>query len=145
MKSKAIIVEQSFDCSPSRLWQAITKVEEMRQWFFSNIPDFRAELGFETQFMVDAGERQFMHLWKIIEVRPEQLIKYQWRYKDYEGTGIVTFEIDQKKGQTMLTLTNEGLESFQPKVPEFTRENCEGGWNYFINDRLKSYIAAIVR
>ena len=142
MANKAIVCEQSFNVSAKRLWQAITNVNEMRQWYFENIPDFRAEKGFETQFMVDAGERQFMHLWKIIEVEKERLIKYDWRYQGYEGTGFVSFELIENAEATILKLTNEGLENFKPKVPEFNRESCIGGWNYFIKDRLKAYLEA---
>lgn len=138
---KPITTEQLFSCSTTRLWRAITNVKEMRQWFFDNIPDFKAEVGFETHFLVDAGERQFIHVWKILDVKKEKLIKYHWSYKGYEGAGIVTFLIESKNKQTLLKLTNEGLESFRPKVPEFTRENCLQGWQYFINNRLKNYLA----
>ncbi|WP_289055717.1 SRPBCC family protein [Carboxylicivirga marina] len=141
MEADVIICQEEFNCSTKKLWQAITKVEEMRQWFFDNIPAFKAELGFETSFMVDAGERKFMHVWKIVDVKEEELIKYQWTYDGFDGVGYVTFELNEMAGRTRLILTNEGLETFRPKVPEFTRENCENGWRYFIKERLKSYIA----
>jgi len=138
---KAIICEQEFDSTVLRLWRAITDVEEMRQWFFDSIPDFKAEVGFETRFMVDAGERQFMHEWKIIEVQYLKLIKYQWTYEDYNGIGFVTFQISVDNERIMLKVISEGLDTFRPKVPEFSRENCQGGWDYFIKERLKCYLA----
>ncbi|TRX72458.1 SRPBCC domain-containing protein [Carboxylicivirga sp. M1479] len=141
MKVEAIITQQIFNCSSARIWEAITKVDEMRQWFFNNIPDFKAEPGFETQFMVDAGERQFMHLWRIIEVEKLKLIKYHWSYEDYTGVGFVTFKIEEKETYTTLIVISEGMGSFEPKVPEFSRESCQGGWNYFIKEQLKSYLA----
>jgi uncharacterized protein YndB with AHSA1/START domain len=140
MTSQAIIIQQEFNCSALRLWRAITDVKEMRLWFFENIPEFNASAGFETNFLVDAGERQFMHVWRIIDVKEQVRIKYQWTYENYEGVGYVTFMITEENGLTKLTLTSEGLDSFKPQVPEFTRESCTLGWKYFINERLKSYI-----
>ncbi|MCU4155991.1 SRPBCC domain-containing protein [Carboxylicivirga sp. A043] len=145
MPKNPIIIEQTFNCAAPRLWQAITHVDEMRQWFFDNIPNFRAEIGFETRFMVDAGERQFMHVWKIVDVKEEALIKYQWIYEGYEGIGFVTFKITDGDGVSLLTVISEGLDSYKPQVLEFTRESCALGWKYFINERLKSYIAKAIR
>ncbi len=56
-----VVVEQSFNKSADIVWNAITKVDEMVQWFFENIPDFKAEVGFEAKFEVNTGERNFPH------------------------------------------------------------------------------------
>ena len=137
-----IIVEQAFDVSKETLWKAITERDQMIKWFFDNIPDFKAEVGFETQFNVNAGERDFLHLWKITEAIPEQKVVYDWRYPNIPGIGKVTFEVFAEGEGSRLRLTNEGLESFPKDVPEFTRESCEGGWKYFIQGNLKNYLEA---
>jgi uncharacterized protein YndB with AHSA1/START domain len=138
--SQPIIVEQDFDVSRETVWKAITDHEQMINWFFDNIPEFEAEVGFETQFNVSTGERDFHHLWKITEVIPEQKIVYDWRYQDLPGAGKVTFEIFEEGDGSRLRVTNEGLESFPRDIPEFTRESCEGGWKYFIQGNLKKYV-----
>ncbi|WP_430814133.1 SRPBCC family protein [Carboxylicivirga sp. RSCT41] len=138
---KEIIIQAYLPASLEQTWHAITDVDEMRQWFFDNIPAFEAKAGFETRFLVDAGERQFMHVWHILEVKEQQLIKYRWTYEGYKGVGYVTFRLSKVDDMTLLLLTSEGLDSFKPQVPEFTRESCTLGWKYFINERLKSYIA----
>lgn len=135
-----IVVEQIFNISRDRLWKIITQPVLMRQWFFTELLDFKPEVGFETHFMVDAGERQFMHLWKIIEVQKNFKIIYDWRYKGYEGRGLVKFELRDVDGGTLLMLTSIGMESFSQDVPEFSRESCESGWKYFIKERLLEYI-----
>jgi hypothetical protein len=63
-----IVVEQNFDRSVSDVWNAITDVGEMRGWFFDNIPDFKAEVGFRTQFLVESTDRSLLHLWEVTEV-----------------------------------------------------------------------------
>jgi len=140
-RDNPIIVEQVFNATPSEVWKAITNVVEMRRWFFDNIPDFKPEIGFETSFNVSNGERNFLHQWKIIDVVPLKRIVYDWTYKEYPSSrGEVKFELQEDNGQTKLTLTNIGLESFPQDLPEFQRESCIGGWNYFINQNLKEFL-----
>lgn len=67
-----IIVEEIFKCSRTTLWKAITEVDQMRQWFFEEIPAFEARVGFETSFPVQAPSMVFTHVWKIIEVEDEK-------------------------------------------------------------------------
>jgi uncharacterized protein YndB with AHSA1/START domain len=138
--SQPIVVEQAFNHSKETVWKAITEHDQMVKWFFDNIPEFKAEVGFETQFHVQAGERDFHHFWKITEVIPTQKIVYNWRFEDLPGVGTVTFEIFEEGDRSLLRLTNEGLDSFPQDIPEFARESCEGGWKYFIQQNLKNYL-----
>jgi uncharacterized protein YndB with AHSA1/START domain len=136
-----IIVEEYFDADPASVWAAITDVEQMRIWFFENIPNFKPVVGFSVEFDVDAGERIFLHQWAITKVVPGKLISYNWRYGGYAGDAIVTFEVIPVNGSTMLRLTNIVTEDFQEGIPEFERQSCIGGWTYFIKQRLKEYLA----
>lgn len=137
---KPVIVEQLFNQPIETVWNAITQLDQMKLWFFENIQSFEAVVGFETQFNVKAPSRDFLHCWKIIEVIPNQKIVYSWKYQNIKGEGTVTFEVFQENYQTKLILTNEGLESFPPSIPEFARESCIAGWNYFIQQRLTEYL-----
>ena len=112
----------------------------MNQWFFDNIPDFRAEVGFCTQFNVNAGERNFLHQWEVTEVIPEKKLSYSWQYSDYEGLGMVHFEIAPTEEGATLHFEMTGLETFDDSIPEFQRESCLGGWNYFLKGNLKDYL-----
>ena len=136
----AVVVEQLFQLPIKKVWAAITELDQMKQWFFSDIPAFEPETGFRTEFLVRVDGRSFTHVWKIKELIPGRKIRYHWSYKEYKGEGLVTFELHEKQGQTLLVLTNEGLESFPDNIPEFSRESCEAGWNYFIKESLKGYL-----
>jgi hypothetical protein len=48
--------------------------------------------------------------------------------------------LTQDNNLTKLTLSVEVQEDFPESIPEFKRESCIGGWNYFINNRLKEYL-----
>jgi uncharacterized protein YndB with AHSA1/START domain len=127
-----VVVEEVFDVPVEVAWKAITVIEEMRNWYFDNIPAFEARAGFETQFMVVNEGREFPHKWKMTEVLPMQRISYEWRFDGYPGTGLVTFELTGLGSATTLKLTNIVLDDFPDDVPEFERESCLGGWQYFI-------------
>ncbi len=135
-----IVVEETFDKPVETVWKAITEVDQMRQWYFDNIPDFKPELGFQTRFNVHNQGRDFMHIWKVLEVSPPKMIKYTWRFEEYEGDGFVVFELFEQGKQTRLKLTCEVLEDFPDDIPEFKRESGVAGWKYFINQSLKAFL-----
>lgn len=135
-----VITEQSVHVSKEQVWKAITDPNEMRQWFFAEMPDHKAEVGFTIQFNVDAGEREFMHLWKITEVVPFEKLVCQWEYEGYDGIAMVSYELFEETEGCKIRVTATGIESFSDEIPEFRRESCEGGWKYFINQRLKEYL-----
>jgi uncharacterized protein YndB with AHSA1/START domain len=138
---KPIVIEQSFNASVETVWSAITDKDKMREWFFSEIQSFEPSVGFETSFVVHVEERIFKHLWRLTEVTPMKKIVYDWSYEGFPGRGIVSFElIAAKPEKTLLRLTNEIIEDFPDNIPEFRRESCIGGWEYFINNRLKKYL-----
>ena len=132
---------QSFKVDSATLWRAITEHKQMIQWFFDNIPDFQPKVGFETSFTVHAGNRPFLHHWKIKEVVDRKKIVYEWNYPDYSGNGEVTFRIDKAQNGSHLTVTAVGMDSFPQDIEEFQRESCQNGWNYFIKDRLTSFLS----
>lgn len=135
-----VIVEEIFNAPVQSVWNAITVVEEMRAWYFDNIPAFEARVGFETQFMVINEGREFPHHWMVTEVLPLKKISYDWRFGNYPGLGLVSFKLTEHGGSTTLKLTNAVLEDFPGGVPEFERESCLGGWRYFIGQSLKAYL-----
>ena len=135
-----IIVEQTFNASIDALWKAITEIGQMRRWYFENIPSFKPEAGFETQFNVRSQGRNFLHMWKVTEVVPQKMIKYNWKYKDYPGDSFVIWEIFKEGDLTKLKLTVQIEDSFPGDIPEFTRESCMEGWDFFIRKRLKEFL-----
>lgn len=139
-----IIVEETFHTSIDAVWKAITEPGQMRQWFFENIPDFKPEEGFETKFKVVSGERTFTHLWRVTEVIPKKKITYNWKYAEYTGDSFVTFELSARDDSVKLTLITIVTENFPDDVPEFKRESCIGGWEYFIKGNLRKFLSETV-
>ena len=127
-----IIVEQFMNTSIQNAWDAITNIEQMKQWYFGDIEYFEPEVGFKTQFVVHVEDRKYTHLWKVTEVVPHQKIAYTWKYEEHPGDSFVTFELLEEKNVVKIKLSHEVLESFPADIPEFSRESGIQGWNYFI-------------
>jgi len=135
-----IIIEESFNAAAVDLWSAITDPDHMRQWYFEEISSFSPELGSKTSFIVHADPKTFTHLWEVSESILYQKISYKWRYEEYPGDSVVTFEIGSEGDQSNLTVTHKVLEDFPHDMAEFERESGVQGWIYFIKNKLKSYM-----
>ncbi len=140
MSAEPIVVEETYPVDREIVWRAVTDPEQMRRWYFETMEDFRPEVGFETRFDVDAGERVFGHHWKVTRVQPGRSITYEWRYDGYPGLGMTEWRLSDTDGGTKLTLVCTGIESFPRDVPELTRESCENGWEFFLRERLAAYL-----
>ena len=138
--NEPIIVEEIINAPIKTVWNAITQVVLMRQWFFDNIPDFKAEVGFKTQFNVQSESRNFLHLWTVTEVKFLKKIVCNWKYEDYEGDSFVHFELIEEKNSTIIRVKSIVTENFTDDIPEFKPESCRAGWNYFIKQNLKNYL-----
>lgn len=136
-----VVVEQTFDAPAETVWKAITELDQMKKWYFEPIPAFKAKVGFETKFNIECNGRNFKHLWKVTEVEPQESISYNWSYEGYEGDSNVKFELATDGKGCRLKLTHTTTKDWPSDIPEFTREACTGGWNYFIKGTLPEYIS----
>ncbi len=140
MSTQPIVIERTFNVSPTRLWQALTDSEQMKQWYF-DLPGFKAEPGYEFSFYAGRDEKKFLHLCKVIEVIPEKKLTHSWRYDGYPGDSMVSFELFPEGGATRLRLTHTGLETFGD-YPDFAKSNFVEGWTSIVGKRLQKYLEA---
>ena len=90
--------------------------------------------------MEASEEKTYTHLCKVLEVIPNKKLSYSWRYKDYEGNSVVTFELFDEGDKTRLKLTHAGLETFPQNNKDFARESFAQGWTYIIGTSLKNFL-----
>jgi len=136
--AEAVIIERTFNAPVAKVWNAITSVEEMRQWYF-DLKEFKSDVGFEFEFVVEHEGMTYHHLCKVTEVIPQKKIAYTWRYRGEPGDSLVTFELSADGNKTKLRLTHEGLETF-PKTPAYARKKFEAGWTEIIGSELKQFV-----
>ncbi len=115
---KPIIVEQVIDASLEAVWDAITQVDQMRLWYFDNIPSFKPEVGYETRFDMHNEDRNFPHVWTATDVVPMKLLRYDWRYEGYVGDSFITFELSSHENLTKVRVTHQVRESFTADIPD---------------------------
>lgn len=135
-----IVISETYPAPAARVWRAITDLTQMQQWYFENLPAFEAVIGFKTDFLIVNEGREFHHRWQVTDVTPEARLVYEWRVDSYQGRSETVWELKEEEGGTTLTLTCNILEGFPSDMVEFKRESGVEGWNYFLKDRLKSYL-----
>ena len=140
MTNEPVIVERIYNASVQKIWSALTDPAEMKKWYF-DIPDFKAQPGFEFSFLAGDDQKKFLHLCRITDVIPEKKLSYTWRYDGFEGDSEVSFELFPEGDKTKLRLTHTGLENFRGEVyPQFAKKNFIGGWTYFVEEALPGYL-----
>ena len=135
-----VVVEATYEATVADVWKAITDEDQMRQWFFAEMQEFRPETGFATKFTVHYDGSDYVHDWRITEVVPEKQIRCAWRYDGIPGASTVTWEPSETDAGTQLTLTHEIEEAFPEDDPAFSREACLGGWDWFLRQSLQSFL-----
>jgi uncharacterized protein YndB with AHSA1/START domain len=134
----AVVVERTLNAPVARVWKALTDVDQMREWYF-DLKEFKAQVGFEFEFVVEHEGNRYHHLCRIKEVIPEKKIAYTWRYKGEPGDSLVTFELSADGDKTHVKVTHTGIETF-PKTPAYARKNFEAGWTAIVGTELKQFV-----
>jgi len=143
MQNEPLIVERTYNAPADRVWEALTDLDQMRQWYFK-LAAFRAEIGFEFQFEGGPkGGPTYLHKCRVTQVVPGKKLQYSWRYDGYEGNSFVTFELFAEGDKTRVKLTHEGLETLEAANKDFARENFMQGWTSIIGTNLKNFVEKV--
>ena len=134
----AVVVERTLNAPVAKVWKALTDVDQMREWYF-DLKEFKPEVGFEFEFVVEHEGNSYHHLCCVTEVIPQKKIAYTWRYKGESGDSLVTFELFGEGNKTRVKVTHTGIETF-PKIPAYARKNFEAGWTAIIGTELKQFV-----
>ena len=135
------MVEETYPVPVQPLWEALTVRDVMVQWYFDTIEEFEPRVGFETRFMVSTGEREFPHVWKVTEVRPNERLCYDWSFENYDGDSNTVFELREVEGGTRLRLTATVTRPFPADIPEFERQSGVDGWTFLLKTNLKTLLS----
>jgi uncharacterized protein YndB with AHSA1/START domain len=136
--TEAVVVERTLNTPVAKVWKALTDVDQMRQWYF-DLKEFKPEVGFEFEFVVEHEGNTYHHLCRVTEVVPQKRIAYTWRYKGEPGDSLVTFELFEEGQITRVKVTHTGIETF-PKTPAYARKNFEAGWTAILGSELKQFV-----
>ncbi len=135
-----IILTEYYDAPIARLWNSLTVLEEMQQWYFKEIEQFKPIEGFATQFTFGTEGKLFTTNWKITQLIPNELIRYTWNYVHYKGDSEVCFTLSEEEGKTKLLFEVTIIEDFPCDKQVFTRESALVGWKYVLGEALRNYL-----
>ncbi|PKB61842.1 MAG: hypothetical protein BZY79_01775 [SAR202 cluster bacterium Casp-Chloro-G4] len=123
---KYIEKKRTFNSPIKRVWEAITREEEISKWFMQ--ANFKAEKGYSYEF---EHESIICH-GTVLEVDPPNKLVYTWINPGTTEETTVTWLLEETNGGTELTLIHRGYEKYSDDDAEkFFKEN-EFGWNMVI-------------
>lgn len=136
-----VVMIKVLDAAPDRVWRAITDKDEMKEWYF-NLPEFKAEPGFEFEFLGGDGTTEFLHKCEVLVAKPNEKLVHTWTYPGYDGSSEVSWELEKEgPDKTRLTLKHTGLHTFPESTKAFARENFEAGWGDIVGQLLPDYLS----
>jgi len=136
MKNEPVVIERTLNAPVEKVWKAIADKDQMKQWYL-NLAEFKPEVGFAFSF--EGGPERLLHLCKITKVEYGKILQYTWRFGDYEGDSLVTWELLPDGSSTKLRLTHEGIETF-PSDKLGSKEEFAEGWVHLMESSLKDYL-----
>jgi uncharacterized protein YndB with AHSA1/START domain len=137
-----IVVEVQFKSTADAVWNAITREEELKKWYF-DVQCYHPEVGNEFHFHEPGGDK-YLHRCRVTSFIPGRKISYTWAYPAYsKGISEVSWEIILERENAILKLTHEGIEQFANAGLDFSRESFEAGWNSIVKNQLRNYLYGI--
>jgi uncharacterized protein YndB with AHSA1/START domain len=134
----------------SRVWRALSNAEEFGSWFGVKLQGKSFAPGQRTQGQVlhPGYEHIVFEIW-IERMEPERLLSWRWhpapveKGADYssEPTTLVTFELQDAEGGTLLSVVESGFDNIPPhrRLGAF-RENSRG-WDAQMKN-IEKHVAA---
>lgn len=135
----SITKEKLFNHPIDKVWNAITKAEEISTWFLQ--ADFKAEVGYNYVFN-STGEECSPIIGQVKSVSPYTLI-YTWIVKDTPGTTTVTWKLETTNDGTKLILEHSGISNYAGETAVAMFESFNGGWNNCISG-LSNYLKTVL-
>lgn len=140
-----IIVNQLVDVPVEKVWDALSKKEELKKWYFP-VEGYVFEEGKEFTFFESEDSHMFLHKCQFLAIVPQEKIEYTWEHPTHShGISRVRWKLEKLDNKTLITLTHYGVENFADTGVNFARENFERGWNAIVKTNLRNYLYGIER
>ncbi|OUR94638.1 hypothetical protein A9Q87_03115 [Flavobacteriales bacterium 34_180_T64] len=135
--------EKVFNHSIEKIWNAISKGEELTAWFIQ--ADFKAETGYQYTFTSKPNEKGCTTIrGEVKQSNPYTLI-YSWIVADTNVETIVKWELESIENGTKLYLEHSGISNYKGETAIAMFESFNGGWDgciKLLTDYLKQEVNA---
>ena len=124
---KEVVFNQPID----KVWQAISKAEDISTWF---IPaDFKAEKGYQYTFTSPPNEKSCTVISGEVQHASPYLLIYTWIVADTKTETTVTWALEPTQEGTKLTLEHSGISNYAGETAIAMFESFNGGWDNCIS------------
>jgi|SRR6185436_3719306 len=121
----------------SKVWEALTKPEIIKQYFFGTNTKTDWKPGSPITFEGEWEGKSYKDKGTIMNVEPNKLIRYSY-WSSMSGIEdkpenyvIITYRLEEEKGKTNLSITQENIPDEKTKV------HSEQNWNMVLTDLKK--------
>lgn len=118
-----------------KVWNAISKAEEISTWFIK--ADFKAEPGYAYTFNSE-GENCTEIRGTVKNARPYTLA-YTWIVQDTNVETMVTWKLEETEGGTKLYLEHSGISNYPGDTAVKMFDSFNGGWDNCVSE-LAQYL-----
>lgn len=134
-----IIKEHVFNHSIKKVWDAITKEDEISTWFIK--ADFKAEKGYYYSFKSD-GENCTEINGVVQEANPYTLT-YTWVVQNTNVETLVKWQLKETPEGTSLYLEHSGILNYSGDTAVEMFSSFDGGWDNCVSE-LSKYLTTEV-
>ncbi|MEQ8624246.1 MAG: SRPBCC domain-containing protein [Vicingaceae bacterium] len=122
----SIVKSQWFKQPIDKVWKAITENNQVSQWLVPT--NFKAEVGFNYYLQDPKGECNVV-TGTVKKATPYSL-EYTWINEEVkEVETLVSWELIEEKGGTLLKMAHSGIAKYQEAVKAKMAESYTAGWN----------------
>ncbi|NMH87070.1 SRPBCC family protein [Flavivirga algicola] len=133
--------EKVFKHPIDKVWNAISKAEEISAWFIQ--ADFKAEKGYKYTFTSEPNEKGCTVIsGEVKESNPYKLV-YTWIVAEMKVETTVTWQLEPTEDGTKLYLEHSGISNYEGETAVHMFESFNGGWDNCISE-LTDYLKQLV-
>ncbi|MCD2257867.1 SRPBCC family protein [Psychroserpens luteolus] len=137
----SITKEKVFVHPIEKVWDAISKAEEISAWFIQ--ADFKAEKGYQYTFTSEPNEKGCTTISGIVKEANPYVLAYTWIVADTKVETTVTWTLESVAEGTKLYLEHSGISNYGGETAIAMFESFNGGWDNCVN-LLTDYLKTIV-
>jgi len=136
-----IIKEALFNHPIDKVWNAISKSEEISTWFIK--ADFKAEKGYKYTFTAEPNEKGCTIISGEVKNASPYILIYTWMVADTSVETTVKWKLETTDEGTKLYLEHSGISNYAGETAVAMFESFNGGWENCING-LTGYLKETV-
>ena len=137
----SITKEKVFSHPIDKVWDAISKAEEISTWFIK--ADFKAEKGYQYTFSSEPNEKGCTTISGTVKEANPYVLVYTWIVANTEVETTVTWKLESVPEGTKLHLEHSGISNYAGDTAIEMFESFNGGWEGCIN-QLTDYLKKVV-